>query len=169
MRIPRQSARLATLLLLLAAIFFSVSLPAAAEYLFDTARQFSFSGWPLVRVNSADINDDGISDLVCLSEWSSGSDQYAVIVRPGLGGGEFSEPVVTLVGSRYWGLRVTWLDNDPYPDLVINRTNPGFQFTTLMGNGDGTFTEGPTYTGGGAMYTLEAGDGQQHQEGYAGL
>ncbi len=159
MRIPRQSARLATLLLLLAAIFFSVSLPAAAEYLFDTARQFYFSGRELGRIAPADINNDGLNDLVCICEWYQGTDQYAILVRLGSGNGEFAQPVATLVESHYWGLHVTWFDDDPYPDLVINRSSQGWQFTTMMGNGDGTFTEGPTYTGSsGTIYTLETGD-----------
>ena len=60
--------------------------PCAAEYLLDTARQYSFGdGYEVLGISTADVNGDGVADLVGLVSWYQGTED-AVVVRLGTGG-----------------------------------------------------------------------------------
>jgi hypothetical protein len=154
-------------ILLISAIFLAVihliSSPCSAEYLFDTGRQFHFGdGTRVLALDTADVNNDGLADLVGLVEWYQATED-AVVVRLGIGGGEFAEPVGTGLGSRsgYTRLHVTRLDDDSFPDLVLAGTEPDFdvhQLRSLIGDGDGTFSQGATYTGSAEFRSVEPGD-----------
>lgn len=139
--------------LLIPAIFLAlihlISVPCSAEYLFDTARQFYLGGNELIDIRTADVDLDGISDLVGLARNYEGGAVDGVVVRLGVGDGTFSEPAVTLLSFHSaYHLHVAMVDDDAYPDVISGGNYPDFHFTALLGNGDGTFTEaGQTPTG----------------------
>jgi hypothetical protein len=137
--------------------------PCTAEYLLDTARQFYFgNGTEVLDISTDDINGDGIPDLVGLVPWYEETED-AVVVRLGTGIGEFAEPAATGLGSwsGYTRLHVTRLDDDSYPDLVLDGLDSDTDeplLRTLLGEGDGTFSQGATYTGSAEFLSVEPGD-----------
>ncbi len=163
MRMSR--CRIPTLLIpvILLTGFHIFSVPCAAEYLLDTARQFNFGdGMEVLEISTDDVNNDGIADMVGLVSWYQETED-AVVVRLGTGNGEFAEPVATGLGSRsgYSRMHVTRLDDDSYPDVVLDGTEPDFdvhQLRSLIGDGDGTFSQGATYTSSHEFLSTEPGD-----------
>ena len=96
-------------LLLLPAFSQLGAVPCAAEYLLDTARQFYLGGRELLQVAPADVNNDGMSDLIGLCEFYEGGGDYAIVVLPGTGQGNFGGPVVSnveTISSRAAGAKV---------------------------------------------------------------
>ena len=91
-----------------------------------------------VKIQVADVNGDGIPDLVI--SLLDGS----VFVSLGTPGGEFSSPTALIDrgGSRKWrSFVLADLDLDGKPDLLI--TSSGDQTLALLtGRGDGTFVSG---------------------------
>jgi hypothetical protein len=89
----------------------------------------------------ADVNDDGIPDLVAIN----GSRGNSVSVLLGNGDGTFESPRTFAVGPRPDAVAVADVNRDGKPDLVVGN----FGSTTvsvLLGNGDGTFQNQQTLT-----------------------
>jgi hypothetical protein len=110
----------------------------------------------------ADVNSDGIPDLIVASCVSAGDQpcggEGSVGVLLGKGDGTF-QPVVTYDAGKYGSVSVAVADlnGDGKPDLVV--ANPctsqffdcpnGGSVTILLGHGDGTFQSGTAYDSGG--------------------
>ncbi len=86
------------------------------------------TGLEVLRV--ADLNRDGVSDLVILGG-------EGVSIELGNGEGGFAPPVTYNAGSEPSGLAVADIDRDGRPDLLIG--NAVGDVLILTGNGDGTF------------------------------
>ena len=150
------------IIILSIALILLFSLPCSAEYLFDTAQQLRFGGRELLNITTADVNGDGLQDLVGLSQYynqssgDAGADS-AVVVLPGTGNGSFGDPVATLVDYYHWSIYPALIDGDSDLDLVLRLYSSDHAFTVLLGNGDGTFTEvGQTITD--TYWDMEIGD-----------
>ena len=102
----------------------------------------------------ADVNADGRSDLLVLT---GGSNNLETVMGCLLGNGDgsFQPPVsyrVPGVLSAY-GLAVADINQDGKLDVVsVGNSNGYFQYKVdvLLGNGDGTFTQGASYGTGGS-------------------
>jgi hypothetical protein len=98
-------------------------------------------------VKLADLNDDGIPDLIVAN---SGSNN--VLIYPGLGNG-LCGPAVNdghgyFTGTNPVGITVANLGGNPFPDLVI--ANKGSNdISILINQGNFNFTQGPRLSSGG--------------------
>jgi hypothetical protein len=97
-------------------------------------------------VGSGDFNGDGNPDLVVSDH---ANNQVAVYL--GNGDGTFREAGLFATGPQPWNLVVGDINSDGNPDLVVaddQSDAQGKNITLLLGNGDGTFSQG-TYLKGG--------------------
>jgi hypothetical protein len=94
-----------------------------------------------VAVVSADFNGDGIADLAVLGASS-------IEIFLGRGNRRFASPISVHLGGlpeSFDALAVADINGDGKPDLVVSGSNS----LIFFGNGDGTFTEGPTIAAAG--------------------
>jgi len=90
---------------------------------------------------AADFNHDGIDDAVALPEFNAGVRNAVVFISNGAGG------FVSQTGTYYDGGlapvsgEIADLNLDGNPDIIASDTLGG-QLVMLLGNGDGTFTQG---------------------------
>ena len=127
---------------------------------FQPAVSYSSGGYSTHAVSIADVNRDGIPDLIVASECSGSlcnqPGQGAVGVLIGNGDGTFQPPVS--YGSGSWNatsVDIADVNHDGSPDLVISNLclsshdcNSG-AVSVLIGNGDGTFQGAVTYKSAG--------------------
>jgi len=123
-----------------------------ASSIFFEAPLYSSGGFEAESLAAADVNGDGIPDLIvansCLSTGICGSDG-SVDVLLGNGDGTFQSPVSYSSGGQGpFSLAVADLNNDGKLDIVVANL---FSSTlgVLLGNGDGTFQSPITYSSGG--------------------
>ena len=125
----------------------------------------STASTPIYGLITADVNNDGKKDLIC----SDG------IVLLGNGNGTFTPlstpafPVFSGVTSGLGpGMASGDLNNDGNLDLVVNT---GGSLTTWIGKGDGTFSQGKSYTSTGNLgyVTVSDFDGDGNLDIYSGL
>ncbi len=69
---------------------------------------------------AADMNQDGLVDLVVGSYWSN-----RVSIYMGVAEGQFADPVVYPLRGHCAGLTVGFINDDPYPDVVGIRNGSG--------------------------------------------
>ncbi|MCP3904510.1 MAG: hypothetical protein GY715_12855 [Planctomycetes bacterium] len=107
---------------------------------------------------TADLDGDGIEDVVTVRRQNPAS----ILVRRGLGGGFFSDPVVYPVGpdfGRAHALAIGDIDGDGDLDAAVSE-GTGLQIRVLHGFGNGEFGTGHGYvTGGGGSVVLADLDG----------
>jgi hypothetical protein len=98
-----------------------------------------------VTVIPADFNGDGIPDLAIMD---IAGDTVTVLL--GNGDGTFQPPITTPIAALVpWSMVEGDLNGDGIPDLAYLSVSadPGStEMSILLGNGDGTFTAGATYT-----------------------
>lgn len=102
---------------------------------FQNAKTTSIAGDLTYSMQVADVNGDGIPDLVASDEYGS---QVGVML--GIGDGYFQAPQTSQVFSYGWkpSLAVADFNGDGKPDIVA-ASGYGGQVAVLLGNGDGAF------------------------------
>ena len=126
--------------------------PAAAQIVFEPPTSL-----PLTHLTqgvlTADVNADGHLDLISVPRFEFAFNPPHVSVLLGAGDGSFDAPIVTtLATSSSNGGCVAFIDGDDFPDLALAFTTIGPNGITLLyGNGDGTFTQGPSYVVSGGL------------------
>lgn len=98
-------------------------------------------------VLAADLNRDGITDLVTINNYG---DDISVLI--GKGNGDFQPPVTYPVGHVPYGGVLADVNRDGIPDLVVTNTGTlNFENTSsgtisvLLGKGDGSFRDASTF------------------------
>jgi FG-GAP-like repeat len=133
---------------------------------FQPAVNYSSGGFDAYSVAVGDVNGDGKPDLVvsnyCSDENCPMDGGGGVGVLLGNGDGTFQPVMVNPINGEYnlFSLALADLNGDGKLDIVVGEgacgdVNLGCdagQVGILMGNGDGTFKEGPSYDPGG-LYT----------------
>jgi hypothetical protein len=109
----------------------------------------------------ADVNGDGIPDLVVPTAGAAAN--YAVSVLLGNGDGTFQPAVASPVGNYSRSIALADLNGDGFPDLVMVHvgTSPDYSdgsVSVLLGNGDGTFQAAVDYPAGNAPVGVAVGD-----------
>jgi hypothetical protein len=102
---------------------------------FRTAVNFALPSSPFAMA-LADLNGDGILDLVITNNPFSGPGSVSVLL--GNGNGTFGPPANFAVGSNPRSVAVADLNGDGIPDLVT-ANNGDNTVSVLLGNGNGTF------------------------------
>jgi hypothetical protein len=103
-------------------------------------------------ITSADLNGDGIPDLVVAN---SGDTTVSVLL--GNGDGTFSPAVNYFSGSAPDHIVVADFNGDGIPDLAVTNAGDG-TVSVLLGNGDGTFQPPAVYPVGPGAAGIAAGD-----------
>lgn len=109
-------------------------------------------------VVGADLNGDGISDLVAL-----GSQTNSLLILLARGDGTFAAPQTIAIGTTPGSIALGDFNRDGHIDIAVSAPNLN-QVLIYLGNGDGTFTASssiaPTAGGPGAMTVADFnGDG----------
>jgi hypothetical protein len=111
-------------------------------------------------IHAADLNEDGIEDLVVAVPYTG---RVAVLIgqgAAGVGNGSFASAVTYVGGLEPFNLTVADLDADGILDLAVgNGTNGGVQFLRgggAAGVGDGTFVSPVLITTGNVTATIAA-------------
>ena len=131
--------------------------PAAGTVNFRPAVPYKTSGYNPYSVAVADVNSDGILDLVVANEQQSKTDpQGSISVLLGKGDGTFHASVnYGSGGQSAYSIVVADVNGDGKLDLVVANGCLGSNCATgsvgvLLGKGDGTFKKAVTYSSGAA-------------------
>ena len=131
--------------------------PAAGPVNFRLAVPYKTSGYNPYSVAVADVNSDGILDLVVANEQQSKTDpQGSISVLLGKGDGTFHAAVnYSSGGQSAYSIVVADVNGDGKLDLVVANGCLGSNCATgsvgvLLGKGDGTFRKAVTYSSGAA-------------------
>ena len=118
---------------------------ASAQIVFEPPTTLSLSHLTQ-GVLTADVNADGHLDLISQPRFEIVFNPPHVSVLLGAGDGSFGAPIVTTLGTTNSGRgRTAFIDGDGFPDLALAYTTTSNNgITLLFGNGDGTFTVGPS-------------------------
>lgn len=128
----------------------SIAVPPNGHGLFP-GEQFPVGGGPHA-VEAADLNGDGIVDLVTANRESAN-----VSVLMGLGDGTYARQVVYAVGRYPSDVAVADLDGDGDADIVVANWNDA-DASVLINRGDGTFAAQVRYDAGEGSQAVALGD-----------
>lgn len=136
-------------------VFFSVTNPISAVVTTNINYPFSTGFVFASRTIPADVNEDGILDLVILNE-QRGS-QGSVLVSLGTRSGAFQTPTAYAVGTTAGDMAVVDVNGDHHLDLLVLNEDDN-TMSVLLGNGDGTFQPQVTYPAGTTPNGIATGD-----------
>jgi hypothetical protein len=126
---------------------------AAAGGLFPS-RIFAVGGSP-VSVVVADLDGDGVTDLVTANQSSDDAGNASVLL--GNGDGTFQAAVSFEAGKGPSSVAVADLDGDSFPDIVTaNRYSD--DVSVLLGNGDGSFQVAASFAAGYSPNSVAVAD-----------
>jgi fibronectin type 3 domain-containing protein len=104
----------------------------------------SYAGGHFTVMEVADVNGDGILDIVGMDRTSSNS-RISVLLGKGDGGFEKYASFGERLNSSYISyIALGDFNGDCYPDIAVTRSSP-YEFYIFMNNGDGSFTEKAAY------------------------
>ena len=107
-------------------------------------------------ITLADFNGDGVLDMAVTSQGDY-ADQGAVSIIIGKKGGGFNAPVRYGTGEYLRGAVVGDFNGDGKLDFILPRYDD-MDFVVFLGNGDGTFRQGASYSLSAGPDTAAAGD-----------
>jgi hypothetical protein len=105
----------------------------------------------------ADVNGDGIADLIVAGQRPYSYSDGAVGVLLGNGDGTFRAVQLYAAGSYPQSVAVGDLNGDGHPDIVVVNSTAG-TVNVLLGNGDGTFQPAQSYVVGPNPMSVVVGD-----------
>ena len=103
-------------------------------------------------LQAADMNNDGIVDLVVGGQWSN---EAAVLLSNG--DGTFQTPIVRFCGGAVWQVACGDLNGDGKVDVTTANGGSG-NGARLLGNGDGSLQTATTHSAGGHAVATDLGD-----------
>ncbi|SFI19723.1 beta strand repeat-containing protein [Planctomicrobium piriforme] len=132
----------------------AANIPVLARLSFETDAQYKV-GINATAVAAADVNRDGIVDLVTSNGENFATGSVSVLI--GNGDGTFQNEVRYKVGAGASDILAVDLNKDGNVDLVTSNGN-SVNLSVLMGNGDGTFQPEVKYQVGSIPRSLIATD-----------
>jgi hypothetical protein len=150
---------LAAVLVIVAASFNSTPQVAlAASPMFQHPFEFDSGGEAAQGIAVADVNGDGVPDVIVATQTGSSNGDGTVGVLIGIGDGHF-QPTVSYDsgGTHAWALAVADLNGDGKLDIAVMNAASGLSVGILLGNGDGTFAPVVDING-LAGYTISVAD-----------
>ncbi len=130
--------------------------PAASSFsLFQSPITVPSGGTYAFGIAAADLNGDGIPDLV-VGNFNSAN----IAVLLGLGNGHFAPPVTYFCGDGPHSIAVGDLNRDGIPDLVVAADGgpTDSHIAVLLGRGDGTFSPAALIVTAADPYTVVLAD-----------
>ena len=130
---------------------------------FQPALVYGSDGADATSVAVADVNGDGIPDIVVANSCGTNSNgcpgDGVVGVLLGNGDGTFN-PAVTYDsgGTDATSVAIADLKGDGIPDIVVANFGSTDRVSVLLGNGDGTFQPAVTYNSGGQAWAVAVAD-----------
>lgn len=111
-----------------------------------------YTGEEQVQVKSADLNNDGLPDVV---DVCSKANVCKIILSQG--GGNFAAPANLITGNRPVDAAIADVNGDAIPDLLVVNRNDN-TLSVFPGNGDGTFAAAQDYPVGNTPIRVETAD-----------
>jgi outer membrane protein assembly factor BamB len=123
---------------------------------FQGLQELSSFGEGTYGLAAADLDGDGVVDVVSASAGESNDGQPNVYVSLGKGDGTLSKPKTYSVGPGPFAMVLADLDGSGRPDMVLADDIDGFR--VLLNQGKGTFGNPVAYASGQAVLTVALGD-----------
>jgi hypothetical protein len=123
---------------------------------FQAAQSYA-AGFNPASATVADVNGDGIPDLIVADQGGQLQPPSSVSILLGNGDGTFQAAQSYTVGSRIRSVVAADFNHDGIPDLVVANSAAG-TVSILLGNGDGTFQAAQDFAVGASPVALAVGD-----------